>query len=54
MNINNNIIVKVNDEIKAPVKDYTIENNVLTFKVPPGPNDKVQILKEEENGKTDD
>ena len=54
MNINSNIIVKVNDEIKAPVKDYTIENNVLTFKAPPGPNDKVQILKkEEENGKTD-
>lgn len=48
MDINSNIIVKVNDEVKVPIEDYTIENNVLTFKTPPEPNDKITILREED------
>lgn len=49
----NSIKVKVNGEIKEPEVDYTLEENVLTFKVAPQPYDKIEVLKED-NGKTND
>ena len=53
MIINNNnrkLIVKINDKVLTK-EEYKLEDNSITFKTPPKPNDRISLLREN-NGQT--